>query len=276
MARYRAASAMAPIPFDRHGVPGTIEIVDEFLGLDETEVDLTSTAGVLVNTVTAQWTGAELAGDSGASVEGIAGVADHPGIARLSTGATTAADGDLAALALGNQAADASADNDFVLDSNGLYIAAVLRIPDVDAQKVEFGLAGQALAAVNSSAADIVSFVWDPEDAANVADELFLVQVNGAGTDVEEAASLVPYVQSDWVLLEIAADSSSATFRITTEDNTQTIVLDGTDGAVMPTVDLRPFISVEAVGAAEELVDIDVFVLRYIRRDALVAGWLGA
>lgn len=264
MARYRAASAMAPIPFDRHGVPGTIELVDDFVTAEA------AAAGAMVSEL--PWLITQVAGDSGGNVTLGVPVANHQGIAVLETGATTPADGDIAALELG---ASASASENFILDTNGLYIAAVLDVPDVDAQKVEFGLAGQAIAAVNSSALNIVSWVWDPEDAANVGDAFFIAQVNGAGTDVEQV-STVSYVESDWVLLEIAADSTSATFRLTTEDNTETFVLDGTDGTVMPIVALRPFISVEAVGAAEEVTNIDLFACRYIRRQALVADWLGA
>lgn len=270
----RVGSGFATLPFDGIDNVQNTFIHDEFLGLDETEVDLTDAAGVAVNTVTAQWTGSEVAGDSGASIEGIAGVAGHPGIARLSTGATTAADGDIGALLLGNQANNAADDNDIILDGNGIYIAALIRIPDVDAQKVEFGLFGQAAAAVNSSALDLVSFVWDPEDAANVDDELFIAQVNSANTDVEEAFSL-SYVQNDWCLLELYATDTDAYFRLTTEDGHETINL---TPAAMPLVDLRPGISVEAVGNAEEFVDIDVFHLRYGREEQAAnatISWLG-
>ena len=272
MARYPAASSFAPIPFDKHGVPGTIEIVDDFVTATPL-ADAVDGNGAIFHSEY-EWLASEIAGGAVSNITIVAAVDDHPGVISLNVGATTPADGDAAALQLGGDVDDSQ--EMFNLDTNGVYIAAVLRIPDVDAQIIEFGLAGQAPAVPNSSAADIVSFVWDPEDAANVGDELFLCQVNGAGTDVEAATSLVPYVQNDWVLLEIAADSSSATFRITTEDNTQTIQLTAADGVVMPTVGLRPVFSVENVGSAEELLAIDLFVLRYLRRDALVAGWLGA
>lgn len=272
MARYPAASSFAPIPFDKHGVPGTIELVDDFVTATPI-ADLVDANGTAVQSELL-WLGTEPAGAGVAHVDIVAAEDNHPGIISLETGATIPADGDMGALLLGGDVDDSN--ETFNLDTNGVYIATVLRIPDVDATKVEFGLAGQAVAAVNSSALDIVSFVWDPEDAANVADELFLVQVNGAGDDTEEATSLVPYVEDDWVLLEIAADSSSATFRITTEDNTQTIQLTAVDSVTMPIVGVRPFISVEAVGSAEEVVEIDLFVCRYIRRQALVADWLGA
>lgn len=276
MVRYRANPAMATTPFDKNDSIEAVWIHDDFLGVADTS-DATDAAGVSLYTATGVWNLSEVAGDSAAAADRVAGVADHPGILQITTGATTAADGDVVALCLGPGAGN-DADGDILLDSNGVYLATVINIADVDAQKVEFGLAGQAPAAVNSSAADIVSFVWDPEDAENVGDELFICQVNGGGSDVEEVASAVPYVEGDWVLLEIAADDTSATFRITTEDNTQTITLDGSDSITVPTVAMRPFFSCEAVGGAEELLKIDAFHLRYLRRTEPWAssGYLGA
>lgn len=272
MARYRVNSAFAPIPFDRHGHIGTIELHDDFVTA-EAVADLVDANGVAVRSEL-NWLGSEIAGAAVSNVTVSTAVASHPGILVLEAGSTSPADGDAAALQLGLGVDDFQ--DYFILDADGIYMAAVLEIPDVDAQKIEFGLIGQAPAAVNSSALDLVTWVWDPEDAANVGDEFFIAQVNGAGSDTEAVASLVPYVQSDWVLLEIAADSSSAAFRITTEDNTQTIVLDGSDSVTMPIVGLRPFFSVENVGSAEEVLPIDAFSLRYMRRDQLPAGWLGA
>lgn len=273
MARFRAATPMAPIPFDRHGVPGTIEIVEDFVGAAASG-SFGDTTGTLEVFGTTAWWGAEIAGDADSDVDVVTGVPDHPGIIRLNTGGTTPADGDAASLQFG--ASSVAVQEDIVLDDNGVYVAAVVRIPDVDATVFEFGLGGQTPAVPNSSALDLVAICFDPEDADNVDDELFFCQVNGGGTDTEKIADKVPYVEGDWVLLEIAADSTSATFRITSEDNTQTIMLTAEDGVVMPTVALRPYFVVEAVGNAEESVDIDLFVMRYMRRDALVAGWLGA
>ncbi len=146
------------------------------------------------------------------------------------------------------------------LDGSGVYLAAKLRIPDVDATKVFFGLTIDPNGAVNGSETDAVAFVWDPEDAANVGDAFFLYQVNVAGTD-SETVSTVSYVEDDWVKLELAADDSGATFRITTEDGTETVNI---TGAITAT--LTPAFKVENVGAAEEAIEIDSFVLRYFER----------
>lgn len=272
MVRYRAANAMAPIPFDRHGVPGTIEIVDDFVTASTT-ADYTQTGAVQESEFL--WWGSEI-GTNDATANGlvIPGEGDHPGILQLQTGATTPGDGDGVSLQLGNSTL--AIQDSFVLDTNGVYVAAVLRVLDVDDQSVGFGLIGQTPAEANSSAADVIEWVWDPADVANVGDELWIAQVNGASTDVEAVVSDVAYVEGDWVLLEIAADTSSATFRITTEDGTETITIDSTDGVVMPTVALRPYFGTCNISTAENLLDIDLFVMRYIRRDALVAGWLGA
>jgi len=74
--------------------------------------------------------------------------------------------------------------------------------------------------------------------------------------------------------LEIGLTDTHASFRVTTEDATQTVTIAGT-----VTVALRPQYVVENVGAAEEVLDIDLFHMRYLRRDALVgtgSDWLGA
>lgn len=258
----RADQAFSTLPFDGIDKVSNVFLHDDFIGVEDV-ADFTDAAGVDL-TSTLIWNGSEVAGDSAANGVRVAGVADHPGILRLETGATTPADGDTAALMLG-AAPGNDGDGDYVCDDNGLYIASIIRIADVDAQKVEFGLFGQAPAAVNSSAADVISVVWDPEDAANVSDELFLYQVNAGGSDSETAGSL-KYVQSDWVLLEIYATDTSAKFRATTEDGSEVVEIETT----MPTVALRPGFVVEAVGAGEEVLDIDAFHLRYQRRDDLV------
>lgn len=275
MVRGPIPASFSTLPFDKIDSVESVWMHDDFI-LGEDVADFTGASGVAVVSELA-WRGSEVAGDSTANAVFVAGVADHPGIIQLQTGATTPADGDIAALSLGALPAN-DADGPIVLDGNGVYMAAILRIPDVDAQKVEFGLIGQAPAAVNSSVADFVGFVWDPEDAANVADELFLVQVNGAGSDTEKVLDKVAYVQNDWVLLEMAADDTSATFRITTEDNTQTVTIDGSDSVTIPTVALRPNFAVEAVGAAEEVLDIDAFHMRILRRSVPFksTGYLGA
>ncbi len=271
MVRYRAASAFAPLPFDRHGVPGSIEIVDDFITA-ATVTDYTQTGALQPSDYV--WFGGEIGGnDATANGLVIPGESDHPGILQLQTGATTPGDGDGVAIQLGSST-EAIQDT-LVLDTNGVYIACVLRVPDVDAQQVEFGLIGQAPEEAGASAVDTVVFAFDPPDALNVGDEEWFCEVSGAGADVRTVSKLVSYVENDWVLLEIVADTTSATFRVTTEDNTETIVIDGTDSVTMPVVALRPVISCVNVGSAEELLDIDLFVLRYMRRQPLTASWLG-
>jgi hypothetical protein len=153
-----------------------------------------------------------------------------------------------------------------------VYVATILRISDVDATNVEFGLIGQAPAAPNSSALDVVAFAYEEADFGA---GTWAAQINSNGTDVEEEFTLA-YVQSDWVLLELYATSTDAYFRMTTEDGSQTINL---VPAAMPLVALTPGYSVEAVGNAAESIDIDVFHLRYSRTPQTAnAGisWLGA
>ncbi len=276
MARFRLASGFAPTPFDKVDSVESVWLHDDFVTHGEV-TDLVDAAGVAVASEL-QWQGSELAGGAAATTIMIAGENDHPGILELTTGGTIPADGDAAALSLGDQAGN-EALGPLILDTNGVYVAAIVRIPDVSDTRVEFGLVGQTPAAVNSSVADAVNLVWDPEDAANVGDEMFIAQVNGAGTDVEKVHSLSTYVENDWVLLEIAADDTSATFRVTTEDNSQTLTIDGSDGVVIPVVGVRPVFVVEAVGGAEEVLDIDAFHLRYLRRVppyVVTDGYLGA
>jgi hypothetical protein len=267
--RVGAHSSFATLPFDQiDGVAGGF-VHEDFIGAALLADFVNSTGVAYSGAPSSLWFGAESAGDSVANLTVPVSVADHQGIIRLETGATTPADGDIASLQFGSSAVGVQ--NAYLPDNNGLYVAAVLRIADVDAQKVEFGLTGQAPAAVNSSVLDVVSVVWDPEDAANVGDELFLCQTNAAGTDTETATSEMQYVEGDWVLIEIAVTNTDSVFRITSEDTTETI-----SHAAAPAVALRPFFAVEAVGAAEEVLDIDLFHMRFLRRDANFADWLGA
>ena len=262
-------NVFATLPFDKiDGYAGGF-IHDDF---DTTAVlaDFVDASSGAVLESAVQWRAMEIAG--GAAVANsllLEGEADHVGILQLQTGSTTPADADGCAIQLG---ADVVAgQNTLVLDTSGVYIATVLRVLDVSDAQVEFGFCGQAPVEANSSAADIVSFVWDPADAANVGDEFWFAQVNSATVDTEVVAAL-PYVEADWVLLEIGATDTSAHFRITTEDGTETMSINGT----MPLVGLRPFFSVTNVGAAEEFLDIDLFHMRYLRRGKDVADYLGA
>jgi hypothetical protein len=265
----RVGSAFSSLPFDGIDNVANVFIHEDFLGtLDVADGD----GFVAVRTAVGNWTIEESVGDSAPTTAAVAGVAGHPGILRIGTGQTTAAAGDVAALSLG-ATVDPGADGDILLDSNGVYVAAILRIPDIDATNVEFGLVGQVPAAPNSSAADVVSFVYEEADFGA---GTWAAQVNSATVDVEEEFTLT-YVQGDWVLLELSATSSGAIFRLTTEDGQETIQL---TPAAMPIVALQPVLAIESVGAAEELVDVDAIHLRYGRphQSARKVGgidWLG-
>ena len=264
MVRYRAASAMAPIPFDRHGVPGTIELNDDFVCFGA-DVTITSTSGAVASDL--DWAAQAIAADSG-SASIIVGESDHQGIMLLECSASSTS---AVKLALGRAVA-AEGDEAFFLDTNGLYVAAVMQIPSATATTTSFGLTGVAAVGLpNASALDEISWTYDPDDTATT----WIAQVNGAGTDVESAAALT-YVAGDWVLLEIAADTSGVTFRITSEDDTETITLNSADSSVEPVVALRPFFGVGAsADAAKGVINIDCFALRYMRRQALTASLLG-
>lgn len=262
----RIGSAFSTLPFDGIDNIANVFIHDDFLGVGD------ATAGPVVTAV-ANYELDTTVGDSVASADAVAGVANHPGIVQIGTGATTPAAGDVASLSFG-ATDDPGADGDIVLDTNGVYVATILRVNDVDATNVEFGLVGQAPAAPNSSVLDAVSFVYEEADFGA---GTWAVQINSAGTDVEEEFTLA-YVQSDWVLLELAAYSTGAIFRMTTEDGVETIEL---TPAAMPLVALNVAWGVEAVGAAEETLDIDAFHLRYGRpaqaaRQQGGIDWLGA
>jgi len=222
------------------------------------------------------WWAAEIGtNDEAANILVIPAEADHAGIIQLQTGAVSPADGDGISFQFGS-AIEAVQDS-VLLDSNGVYIAAVLRIPDVSDQNVEFAFIGQDPAAIepnDSGQADLVGFAFDPADANNTDDELWFSQVNLATVDTE-VVSTVPYVQDDWCLLEVGVTDTSASFRLTTEDVTETTELVQS----MPAVALRPSFSTCNIGAAEELLEIDLFHMRYLRRSNLTGNgsdWLGA
>ena len=244
-------NAMAPIAFDKVGDLDAVILRDHFIATRP--LAAITTSGVLDSEIS--WTVTDEAGAATADVEVLAGEAGNPGIIRLNVGATVPADGDLVSMVPGLN------DDSILLDGSGIYLAAKLRVPDVTNTKVQFGLTVDPAGVVNGSETDSVSFVFDPEDAANVGDAFWFAQVNDAGTDVETVLSDVSYVQDDWVKLELAADDSGATFRITTEDGTQTVNINAT-----VTATLTPCFKVENVGAAEEAIEIDSFVLRYFER----------
>jgi hypothetical protein len=245
-------NAFASLPFDRLDSIYAINLKDDFvnaLGVADADPDVALSSEL-------QWLIDLIAGDSVPHVDIVASVAKHPGIISLETGATTAADGDAAGLVL---AATAGADT-IILDTNGIYVASILRVPDIDGQKVEFGLFAAA-GLPNSSAADVVSLVLDFEDAASASGTKWIAQVNAAGVDTETVMNVV-YDQNDWVLLEVAASSTGATFRVTTDNGSVTNSINGT----MPIVGLVAGFSTETLGAAEEVLEIDAFQLRYLRR----------
>lgn len=253
----RVATGFGSTPFDRIDSVYSVTLKDTF-----TTTTTTTAAGAVTSEL--NWLVVDEVGSADGDVTVIAGEANHPGIVQLAVGGTSPADGDVVSLSLANQDA-------FKPDSNGLYVAALVRIPDVDATKFSFGL-NEDGAAVNSGDDNVIAFVWDPEDAANVGDELFLAQVNdAAGGDTEKVFDKVPYVEDDWVLLELAANSTSTTFRLTTEDNEQTVEING----VQPSATLTPMFLVENVGAAEEVVEIDTFVCRYVLPND-IEDYLGA
>lgn len=256
----RLATGFGSTPFHKLDSVYSVVLKDSFVAA--APLAAITTSGTLSSDLT--WTLTDEAGAATADVEVLAGEANHPGIVRLNVGATTPADGDLVSLALGLN------DDTFLPDDNGLYVAAVLRVPDVDATKVFFGLTDTPSGVVNGSETNCVGFVFDPEDASNTNDQLWFAQVNDAGTDVEEVLDDVLYVEDDWVLLELVANDTSATFRITTEDNEQTVQVSGTITAAM-TVCFK----VENVGAAEEAIEIDTFALRYNLPNDIVE-YLGA
>jgi len=260
----RVGSSFSTLPFDGIDNVANVWLHDDFISVGEA-------ADVAADTVIHSeltWNADETVVTTGpATALALSGVADHPGILQLSNAGDT---GDVVSLMLGGQNA-AEADGPILLDDNGVYMAAVVRINDVDAANVEVGLVGQAPAAPNSSAADVVAIVWEDADTSGQ----FIAQVNSAGTDVEEAFT-IGYVEGDWVLLEIYATDVDVYFRVTSEDAQETVHL---APAAMPLVGMRPVLSVENVGAAAETLDIDAFHLRYHRSDALVGAqndWLGA
>ena len=270
--RLGAANVFASLPFDQiDGVAG-FYVHEDFEGA-ALLADLADGTGVVATVLGPHdWWGAEIAGAAVSNITIPVSVADHVGIIRLEVGATTPAAGDGASLQFGGGAVGVQ--DTYLPDDNGCYIATVIRIADVDATLAEFGFVGQTPEIGNASAVDTCGLVWAPNDSANVGDEFFIAQLNDAGSDTEVVLSSAAYVEGDWVLLEIALTNTGAAFRVTTEDVSETATIAGTI-----TVAMRPAYSVSNIGSAEEYLDIDLFHMRYLRRDALVgtgSDWLGA
>lgn len=270
--RVGAPSVFSSLPFDQiDGVAGFF-VHEDFEGA-ALFTDFVNSTGVVVTTLGPHaWFGAEIAGSAVSNIIEVAGVADHLGIIQLQAGSTSAADGDSCSLQFGGETL--AKQNMYLPDDNGCYIATVIRIPDVDKTIMEFGFVGQTPVVPAGSPADIAVIAFDPEDSLNVDDELFFAEMSDGGTDTSIVISGVEYVENDWVLLEIALTDTDCSYRVTTEDATETVTQAGTI-----TVTMRPDYVIENVGTIEALLDIDLFHLRYLRRDALVgtgSDWLGA
>lgn len=244
----RSRAAFASLPFDRLDSPYAMVLKDDFV----TAVANADLDGAVAVFSDLRWIGDEGGGDSAPAVAVVTSIANHPGIVSLSTGATTPADGDVGCITLPNA---------ILPDVNGVYISTTIKIPDIDAQKVSFGFTATRTEAVNSSAAEVIALVFDPEDAANVGDVMFFLQLNVGGVDLEGVFDTATITEGEWVKLELAADSTGVTGRVTTDNGTQQLTLAGS-----PTTALLVGYLVEAVGAAEELIHIDNFTLRYLRR----------
>lgn len=241
-------NALAPIAFDKIGDLDAAILRDTFL--TARALSAITTTGTFLSDL--EWTITDEVGGATADVEVLASEAGNQGIVRLNVGATDPADGDLVSLQL-------SGDDGIKLDASGVYVGAKFRIPDSDATIVQFGLVADPSAVPNSGADNVVSIVFDPEDTADT----FIAQINDAdGGDTEVKLTGVTYVEDDWVKVEIAATSDGATFRVTTEDATQTANI-----SLGVAATLTPVFQVENVGGAEESIEIDTFVLRYFVRN---------
>ena len=267
-------NVFASLPFDQiDGVAGYYTHED-FLNIGANSAEFADATGIVLTTIAeGSYWGIEIAGAGAPIASKTTGVADHPGILLMSTGPTTPADGDAANIQVGPGAA--AVQDDVILDNNGWYFSTVVRVVDLANCIAEWGLFGQAPVVPNGSAADVVAFAYDPEDALNVGDVMWFPQNNAAGTDLTDVFDNATVVASDWILLEIGVTDTEATYRLTTEDATETISLTQTQ----PIVGMRQGWTVEAVGAAEETLEVDLWHSRYLRRDALVgqgSDWLGA
>jgi hypothetical protein len=269
--RLGSANVFATLPFDQiDGVAGLF--VHEDFETAALFADFGDGTGLICTTLGPwDWFTSEIAGAAVSNITIPASVADHVGIIKIEVGATSPAAGDGAAIQFG--AGTVALQETYLPDTNGCYIASVLRVADVDAQTAEFGFVGQAPELPNAGASDIAGLVWAPDDSANVGDEFWIAQLNDGDSDTETVLSNVVYTESDWVLLEIALTSTGAHYRVTTEDATQTTFIAGTI-----TVGMRPAFGVGNIGTNEEVLDIDLFHMRYLRRTALVgtgSDWLG-
>ncbi len=269
MTRLGNPNVFSSLPFDQIDGFAGFYLHDDFIQLLAV-ADVTQTGAAVFSDLV--WFSGEIGGnDAGAAcLVGTAAV-DHPGVLRMESGTTTPAAGDGIDLQLGQSIE--SVQETLILDDNGVYMAAVIKQPNVLIGDWSFGLEGQAPEPFNASAVDVVAIGSEPTDMTG---DVVTGQVNGAGTDVEILSAVAP-VNEDWILAEVGASDTSAAFRITTEDVTETIEIAG--GTTMPVVAMRPVISTSvSTGTAEVFLDVDAFHFRYLRRDSLVgqgADWLG-
>ena len=256
----KIGSAFSVPPFDKAGTPYSLVLEDDFvqtIAVADLDGAVTVHSGVT-------WVGDEGGGDSAPAVALVTSTANHPGIISLSTGATTPADGDIGALTLSST---------ILADDNDLYMATILRVPDVSDTKVSFGMTATRTEAVNSSAANYVGLVFDPEDAANVGDAMWFLQLNIGAADLEAVFDQALMAENEWVLLELAVNDTRVVARVTVDNGTgQPTTQIKELGGAMATA-LLPGYLVEAVGAAEETIQIDKFVLRQLRKtESAVVG----
>ncbi len=261
-------NVFSSLPFDQiDGVAG-FYLHDDFIQLLAV-ADVTQTGAAVFSDLT--WFSGEIGGnDAGAAVLVGTSAVDHPGVARLESGTTTPAAGDGIDFQLGQ--AIESVQETLILDNNGLYLAAIIKQPNVLIGDWYLGLEGQAPEPFNAGQLDMVGIGSEPTDFT---DDVVTGQVNGANTDVNIASTVSP-VNEDWVLAEVGVSDTSASFRVTTEDVTETFEA---VNPTMPVVALRPGLSTSvSTGTAEVFLDIDAFHMRFLRRDSLVgqgADWLG-
>lgn len=246
-------NAFAPFPFDKRGTYWGVELVDEFLN-----TTTTTASGAVVSQI--PWF-VTSSGDSAADVTVVTGVDGHPGIVSLATGGTTPGAADVGGMQFTNTV---------LPGPDGIYMATLLRIPDLTNTCVSFGLTATGSERVNSSAANVAALVFDPADVANVGDVMFFLQLNVGGVDVEAVFDTAILTTNEWALLELAVDNTGAVGRVTTDEGSQ---VKSVAGALATA--LLPGYHVEAIGAAEEVIQIDTFVFRSLRRRA-IADYVGA
>jgi hypothetical protein len=227
----RVGSAFSTLPFDAIDNIRTVFFHDDFLGADDSNGYLNTLNGTWLSTTTA--------------TTAIDGVAGHPGIVRveasyLSPGETLAA-------------------NDLLIDSNGLYLAIIARLPDVSADgPVAFG--------INDALTDVLGDVNDTFVGLVVtsagAFELEYLAVGEVDYDIT-----VP--DNDWFMLELHIDTAGAYGRVTTEDGSETRYIES--GGTSPAASV-------AVLDATGTVDVDAWHQRYERPDIAAnkgVSWLG-